>query len=73
MTDPDYLREEIRAKVNDSNFRKTHAYYLPKSEAIRDDDGVENAAPEAIRDALNYVSGITKSAKQDNITMDDLN
>ena len=73
MTDPDYSGEEIRRKLT-AKFPKALHAYLPKSEAIRDDDiGVENAAPEAIRDALTKVHGITKSAKQDNITMDDLN
>ena len=73
LTDPDYSGEEIRRKLA-AEFPKALHAYLPKSEAIRDDDiGVENAASEAIRDALTKVHGITKSAKQDNITMDDLN
>ena len=47
---------------------------MPKSEAIKDDDiGVENAAPDAIRLALTKVHGITESAKQENISMQDLN
>ncbi len=48
--------------------------YLPKSEAIRDDDiGVENAAIRGHWDALTKVHGNTKSALKTNITMDDLN
>lgn len=73
LTDPDYSGEEIRRKLM-AKFPKALHAYLPKSEAIKDDDiGVENAAPDAIRLALTKVHGITESAKQENIYMQDLN
>ena len=56
LTDPDYSGEEIRRKLM-AKFPKALHAYLPKSEAIKDDDiGVENAAPDAIRLALTKVS-----------------
>ncbi|TWI53239.1 ribonuclease M5 [Halalkalibacter nanhaiisediminis] len=54
LTDPDYPGERIRRIVSQHVPACKHAF-LPKEEAIsknKDDLGVENATPEAIRQAL---------------------
>lgn len=72
LTDPDFSGEEIRRKLS-VKFPNALQAYLPKVEATKADDiGVENATPEAIRDALMKVHGITKSDGQRHITMEDL-
>ena len=73
LTDPDYSGEEIRRKLS-AKFPKALHAYLPQAEAIKADDiGVENATPNAIREALNKVHGTTESDDRSDITMDDLN
>lgn len=57
LTDPDYPGERIRKIVSQHIPGCKHAF-LPKEQAIsknRDDLGVENATPEAIRKALENV------------------
>ncbi|WP_017729523.1 ribonuclease M5 [Halalkalibacterium ligniniphilum] len=57
LTDPDYPGERIRRIVSERVPGCKHAF-LPKREAISkkgDDLGVENASPEAIREALKHV------------------
>ncbi len=56
LTDPDYPGERIRRIVSDRVPACKHAF-LPKAEALskkKDDLGVENASPEAIRYALKH-------------------
>ncbi len=57
LTDPDYPGERIRRIVSTKVPGCKHAF-LPKHEAISkkgDDLGIENASPEAIREALKHV------------------
>ena len=52
LTDPDYPGEYIRRQIR-TRYPGCKEAFLPKSEALRDGDvGVENASPEAIRQAL---------------------
>lgn len=52
LTDPDHAGESIRKKVME-RFPDAKNAFLPKSEALKKGDiGVENASPEAIREAL---------------------
>lgn len=52
FTDPDYAGERIRRTISSKVKGCRHAY-LPLDEAVRDGDiGIENASPEAIREAL---------------------
>ncbi|NEU32533.1 ribonuclease M5 [bacterium LRH843] len=56
LTDPDYPGERIRRIISERVPGCKHAF-LPKEEAIsknKDDLGVENASPEAIRMALRH-------------------
>ncbi|MDT8862635.1 ribonuclease M5 [Alkalihalobacillus sp. MEB130] len=67
LTDPDYPGERIRRIISDRVPECMHAF-LPKKEAIsknKDDLGVENATPEAIRQALSH-------AKQEEIIQTEL-
>ncbi len=52
LTDPDYAGEKISKEVAKIAGRCKHAY-IPRDLAMKGEDiGVENASPEAIRDAL---------------------
>jgi ribonuclease M5 len=52
FTDPDSAGEKIRRKVS-ARFPDAKQAFLPRSEAMKKDNiGVENASPEAIREAL---------------------
>lgn len=52
LTDPDYSGEEIRRRITE-RYPEAKQAYLPRSEALKKGDiGVENATPEAIREAL---------------------
>lgn len=56
FTDPDYAGERIRRLISERIPTCKHAF-LPKEEAFsknRDDIGVENASPDAIRHALKH-------------------
>jgi ribonuclease M5 len=56
LTDPDYPGERIRNIIRERVPACKHAF-LPKKEAVsknKDDLGVENATPEAIRQALRH-------------------
>lgn len=72
FTDPDFSGEEIRRKIT-ARFPDAKQAYLPLEEAWKDGDiGVENATPEAIRQALSklHVKGATKP--HHSVTMKDL-
>ncbi len=52
FTDPDFAGEKIRKRLAERFPKGKHAF-LPKEEALKDGDiGIENAAPEMIREAL---------------------
>ncbi len=52
FTDPDYAGKKIRARIRERIPEAKHAF-LSRQRALRGDDiGVENASPEAIREAL---------------------
>ena len=52
LTDPDKAGEDIRRRIT-ARFPKALHAFLPRREAVKEGDvGIENAAPEAIRRAL---------------------
>lgn len=52
FTDPDHAGEKIRKRLSERFPGGKHAF-LPRTEALKDGDvGIENAAPEDIREAL---------------------
>jgi ribonuclease M5 len=52
FTDPDHAGEQIRRKIK-ARFPECREAFLPRAEALKKDDiGVENASPQAIRKAL---------------------
>ncbi len=52
LTDPDYAGERIRKRIR-ARVPRARMAYLPRQQAVKGDDiGVENASPEAIREAL---------------------
>lgn len=55
FTDPDYSGEEIRRKLSKRFPGAKHAYLARKDAEKQGDIGIENASPEAIREALSKV------------------
>ncbi|MCR4725194.1 MAG: ribonuclease M5 [Clostridia bacterium] len=78
LTDPDHAGEEIRRKLRERFPEAKHAYLSrPDAEKRKDgravDVGVENAAPEAIRDALLAARAeIREQPQEDPVTAADL-
>ena len=72
LTDPDYAGEKIRCEVAKlANENCKHAY-IPRDLATKNDDiGVENASPEAIRDALSKAHCVT-TGKHDEFAIRDM-
>lgn len=71
FTDPDHAGEQIRKKIKE-RFPGCKEAFLPKAEALRGDDiGVENASPEAIREALKKAR-CTEEAAEEAFVMEDL-
>lgn len=71
FTDPDYAGNQIRKRLT-KKFPKSGQAYLSKKDALKADDiGIENAAPESIREALQK-SHCTLEEKRDEFTMEDL-
>lgn len=65
FTDPDSAGERIRKKVTE-RFPDAGQAYLPRSEAMKKDNiGVENAKPEAIREALSKAHCTVRDAQED--------
>ncbi len=63
FTDPDSAGERIRRKILD-RFPEAKQAFLPRAEALKKGDiGVENASPEAIREALQKAHA-TKAAPE---------
>ncbi|MCM3762597.1 ribonuclease M5 [Alkalihalobacillus oceani] len=66
LTDPDYPGERIRRIISERIPACKHAF-LPKREALsrkKDDLGVENASPEAIRYALRHAKKEEEALKE---------
>lgn len=71
LTDPDYAGEKIRREVVKLAGKCKHAY-IPRDLALKGEDiGVENASPEAIRDALEKARSIVIQ-KRTEFTMNDM-
>lgn len=71
FTDPDYAGKEIRRRLTKA-FPGAGQAYLSKGDAEKDGDiGIENAAPDSIRQALEKAH-YTLEDKQDAFTMSDL-
>lgn len=61
LTDPDHAGDTIRKKIKE-RFPDSKEAFMPRSRADKNGDiGVENASPEAIREALEKVKQIDKS------------
>ncbi len=66
LTDPDFSGEEIRRRIT-AEYPDAKQAYLPRSKALKKGDiGVENAAPEAIREVLEQAAALdtARSEKQ---------
>lgn len=64
FTDPDFAGEKIRMKITSKVKGCKHAY-LPRHEGTLDGDiGIENASPEAIREALSKVKTEVESPEE---------
>lgn len=71
FTDPDHAGEEIRKKLTEKFPDAKQAYLSQKSAAKGDDIGVENAEPEAIREALEKARAEKENAEK-TFSMEDL-
>lgn len=70
FTDPDYAGEQIRRKITE-RYPDAGQAWLPRQEALKNGDiGVENAEPEAIREALSKAHRLTEAGNV--FTLDDL-
>lgn len=72
LTDPDHAGDTIRKKIKE-RFPESREAFLPRTAADKNGDiGVENAAPEAIREALSKVKRTGQDAAgetlQDQVT-----
>ena len=67
LTDPDFAGEQIRKKIL-ARYPDAGQAYLPQKDALKKGDiGVENAKPEAIREALSkarYTGGAERKIRQ---------
>lgn len=65
LTDPDFVGDKIRSIINKHISGVKHAY-ISRKEGTKDGDiGVENASPEAIREALNNVKFAVREQKDE--------
>lgn len=71
FTDPDYAGEKIRRTLTKKFPDAKHAFISKEDASTEDDIGVENASPEAIRDALSKIKTATMNPEQI-FTMQDL-
>ncbi|MDO5036699.1 MAG: ribonuclease M5 [Tissierellia bacterium] len=63
LTDPDYMGERIRRRLDKALDHPKHAF-LPQDQALKKDDiGVENASKEAIREAIRQARPLAQEAK----------
>lgn len=71
LTDPDYAGTKIRRRIQE-RIPQAKMAYLPQSAATKGDDiGVENASPEAIREALKKARA-TLTERREEFTLKDL-
>lgn len=75
LTDPDFAGEQIRKRIDRRVKGCKHAYILRKDALSKGDIGVENAKPEAIREALerahcSYEEGVERFTKEDLVLCD---
>ena len=71
LTDPDFAGEQIRKKIL-ARYPDSGQAYLPQKDALKKGDiGVENAKPEAIREALSKAR-YTVREQEDPYTMADM-
>lgn len=72
FTDPDHSGAEIRRKLTEK-FPEAKQAYLLREDAMRKGDiGVENAEPEAIREALAKCHAGIRDEKEDQVSEEDL-
>ena len=71
LTDPDHAGERIRRIITERVPGCKHAFLAREEATRREDIGIENASPDAIREALRRVRTDTR-AVQGEITWDDL-
>ena len=72
LTDPDHAGEQIRRRIL-SKFPDAGEAFLDRSDATKKDDiGIENAAPEAIIEALKKAHCTVERDTKDKLTMDHL-
>lgn len=71
LTDPDHAGERIRRIITERVPGCKHAFLAREEATLREDIGIENASPEAIREALRRVRTDTQ-AVQGEIAWDDL-
>lgn len=72
LTDPDFSGEEIRRKLTEKFPNAKQAFLDRKSATKKGDVGIENAAPEAIIEALKKAHCTTLSAATENFTEEDI-
>lgn len=71
FTDPDFAGNEIRRRLTE-RFPSAGQAYLSKRDALKDGDiGIENAAPESIREALEKAQYTIDDAEEE-FTMEDM-
>lgn len=65
LTDPDFSGEEIRRRIT-ARYPDAKQAYLPRSKALKKGDiGVENAAPEAIREVLEQAAALESARSEE--------
>lgn len=70
LTDPDHAGSEIRKKIK-ARFPESKEAFLPRGKAIKGNDiGVENAAPEDIREAIEKVKANKREPQEVQVTME---
>ena len=72
FTDPDYSGEEIRRRLKEAFPEAAHAYLMREDALKKGDIGVENAEPEAIREALRKCHAHQETGEGTDVTMSDL-
>lgn len=71
FTDPDYAGNNIRRKLSEKFPDAKHAYISREAGRKKDDIGVENASPDAIRKAIAAAHAEMKD-REETFTMEDL-
>jgi ribonuclease M5 len=71
LTDPDTVGEQIRKRIRDYVPQAKHTYLTRKIATKQGDIGVENAAPQDIRQAFAHIQQ-EQEISRENFTMEDL-